>query len=65
VSTTVSLVEPTGAETQVFTQISGIHVNSVFRERHEFAPGETIYLRPDTARAHLFDAATGKRLVAS
>ncbi len=65
VATKVSLVEPTGAETQVFTQISGIHVNSVFRERHEFAPGETIYLRPDTARAHLFDATTGKRLVAS
>ena len=64
VATQVLLVEPTGAETQVFTQIAGIDVNSVFRERHAFAPGQTIYLRPDAKRAHLFDAGSGKRLAA-
>ena len=64
VATQVLLVEPTGAETQVFTQIAGVDVNSVFRERHTFLPGQTIYLRPDAQRAHLFDADSGKRLAA-
>jgi multiple sugar transport system ATP-binding protein len=62
VPTQVVVVEPTGADTQVFTKIAGVDVTSVFRERHPFQPGETIRLRPDTARAHLFDAATGVRL---
>jgi multiple sugar transport system ATP-binding protein len=62
VATQVLLVEPTGAETQVYTRIAGVDVNSVFRERHTFTPGQTIYLRPDASRAHLFDAGTGHRL---
>ena len=60
--TEVVVVEPTGADTQIFTKIAGIEVTSVFRERHAFRPGETIRLRPDPARAHLFDAASGIRL---
>jgi multiple sugar transport system ATP-binding protein len=35
----------------------------VFRERHLFKPGSTIYLRPDVNRAHLFDAQSGKTLM--
>ncbi|MBK6008871.1 sn-glycerol-3-phosphate ABC transporter ATP-binding protein UgpC [Ramlibacter ginsenosidimutans] len=62
VATAVVVVEPTGADTQVFTKIAGVEVTSVFRERHEFRPGEIIRLRPDPARAHLFDAGTGMRL---
>ncbi|HEX2545347.1 MAG TPA: sn-glycerol-3-phosphate ABC transporter ATP-binding protein UgpC [Ramlibacter sp.] len=58
----VVVVEPTGADTQVFTRLAGVEVTSVFRERHAFRPGETIRLRPDPARAHLFDAASGVRL---
>ena len=58
------VVEPTGAETQVYTKIAGVEVTSVFRERHDFKPGETIRLKPDAARAHLFDAASGMRLAA-
>ena len=64
VPTEVIVVEPTGADTQVFTKIAGVEVTSVFRERHEFRPGITIRLKPDPSRAHLFDAANGKRLVA-
>jgi len=64
VATEVVVVEPTGADTQVFTKIAGIEVTSVFRERHHFKPGETIRLRPDPSRAHLFDAASGMRLAA-
>jgi hypothetical protein len=32
----VVVVEPTGADTQVFTKIAGVEVTSVFRERHTF-----------------------------
>ena len=59
----VVVVEPTGADTQVFSKIAGVEVTSVFRERHEFRPGETIRLKIDADRGHLFDAATGARLV--
>jgi len=58
----VVVVEPTGADTQVFTRLAGVEVTSVFRERHEFRPGEIIRLRPDPVRAHLFDAESGVRL---
>ena len=64
VPTEVVVVEPTGADTQVFTKIAGVEVTSIFRERHDFRPGATIRLKPDTSRAHLFDAASGKRLAA-
>ena len=64
VPTEVVVVEPTGADTQVFTKIAGVDVTSVFRDRHAFRPGEVIRLRPDVTRAHLFDAATGVRLAA-
>ena len=60
--TEVVVVEPTGADTQVFTKIAGVEVTSVFRDRHDFRPGELIRLRPDPLRAHLFDAASGERL---
>ena len=60
----VVVVEPTGADTQVFCKIAGVEVTSVFRERHDFKPGITIRLRPDASRAHLFDAANGARLAA-
>ena len=62
VATEVVVVEPTGADTQVFTNIAGVEVTSVFRDRHAFRPGEMIRLRPDPRRAHLFDAGSGARL---
>ena len=58
----VVVVEPTGADTQVFSKIGDAEVTSVFRERHEFSAGEAIRLLPDHDRSHLFDAATGKTL---
>jgi multiple sugar transport system ATP-binding protein len=58
----VVVVEPTGADTQVFTKLAGVEITSVFRDRHDFRPGEVIRLRPNAARAHLFDAASGVRL---
>jgi multiple sugar transport system ATP-binding protein len=58
----VVVVEPTGADTQVFAKFGDTELTAVFRERHDFKAGDMIRLRPDPARAHLFDAATGKAL---
>jgi multiple sugar transport system ATP-binding protein len=59
---TVVVVEPTGADTQVFAKIGGTDVTAVFRERHDFRAGDSIRLVPDHERTHLFDAESGKSL---
>jgi multiple sugar transport system ATP-binding protein len=59
---TVVVVEPTGADTQVFAKFGATEVTAVFRERHDFRSGETIRLVPDHERMHLFDAESGKSL---
>jgi multiple sugar transport system ATP-binding protein len=60
----IIVVEPTGSETQVFAKLGGEEVVAVFRERHQFKPGDKVRLKPDSHLAHLFDEATGKRLAA-
>jgi multiple sugar transport system ATP-binding protein len=60
----VVVVEPTGADTLVSCRHQGTDLSVVFRERHNFAPGSTIHLLPDTLHAHLFDAGSGMRLAA-
>ncbi|HEX4944239.1 MAG TPA: sn-glycerol-3-phosphate ABC transporter ATP-binding protein UgpC [Usitatibacteraceae bacterium] len=59
----VVVVEPTGMDTQVFGKYGDVELTAVFRERHEFTAGESIYLVPDHARTHLFDAGSGKSLM--
>ena len=58
----IIVVEPTGSETQVFAKLGGEQVVAVFRERHQFNPGDKVRLKPDPTLVHLFDEATGKRL---
>ena len=58
----VVVVEPTGADTLVFSKIAGVHTCAVFSERHEFHPGQEIRLQPRLDVVHLFDAASGKHL---
>jgi multiple sugar transport system ATP-binding protein len=58
----IVVVEPTGSETQVFAKLGGEEVVAVFRERHQFNPGDKVRLKPDPALVHLFDETTGKRL---
>ena len=58
----VVVVEPTGPEIQVAARIAGHNIIAVFRERHNFKPGDKIRLKPDPKLVHLFDEATGKRL---
>ncbi|MFT3721603.1 ABC transporter ATP-binding protein [Pseudorhodoferax sp.] len=60
----VAVLEPTGMDTFVACRHEGAELSAVFRERHDFAPGTLIHLQPDIARAHLFDAGTGRRLAA-
>ena len=43
----IVVVEPTGSETQVFAKLGGEEVVAVFRERHQFNPGDKIRLKPD------------------
>ena len=64
IATQIAVVEPTGADTFVVCRHGGKELSVVFHERHAFTPGSTIHLQPDTERAHLFDAGTGRRLAA-
>jgi multiple sugar transport system ATP-binding protein len=58
----VVVIEPTGSETQLFARVGGQEIVAVFRERHDFAPGQKIRLRPRAEVAHVFDASTGMRI---
>jgi multiple sugar transport system ATP-binding protein len=58
----VQVIEPTGAEIQVVAKLGDEEVIAVFRERHQFKPGDKIRLKPDPRLVHLFDAETGKRM---
>jgi multiple sugar transport system ATP-binding protein len=58
----VQVVEPTGSEIQIVAKLGGEEIIAVFRERHQFKPGDKIRLRPDQRLVHLFDEATGRRL---
>ncbi len=58
----VQVIEPTGSELQVVAKLGGEEIIAVFRERHQFKPGERIRLKPDPRLVHLFDETTGKRL---
>jgi multiple sugar transport system ATP-binding protein len=58
----VVVVEPTGSETQLFARLGGQEIAAVFRERHEFVPGQRIRLRPRSDCLHLFDPSSGQRI---
>jgi multiple sugar transport system ATP-binding protein len=59
---TVEVVEPLGADTLVFTTMSGQPVVARVRPDVRPKPGDTVGLRLNVGRAHLFDAASGKAL---
>jgi multiple sugar transport system ATP-binding protein len=58
----VTVIEPTGSETQVFAKIGASKIVGVFRERVSARPGERIAVTPEPQLVHLFDSATGNRL---
>ena len=58
----ISVLEPTGLETQVFAKVGAQKIVAVFRQRMTARPGEMLPMTPEAASAHLFDAETGARL---
>lgn len=59
---TVVVIEPTGSETHVVLRMGQRDIVAVFRERHAFAPGQTVHLRANADHIHMFDTETGVRL---
>jgi len=60
----VVVVEPTGADTQLYCRFNTQELTSLVRERVTCRAGDRVTLGPDLAHAHVFDAATGARLTA-
>jgi len=60
----VVVVEPTGADTQLYCRFNKQEITATIKDRTNCRPGDRIHLVPDLARAHIFDAAGGRRLVA-
>jgi multiple sugar transport system ATP-binding protein len=58
----VSVLEPTGQETQVFAKVGTHKIVAVFRQRLSAKPGETLPMMPEVGLAHLFDEKTGARI---
>jgi multiple sugar transport system ATP-binding protein len=58
----IQVVEPTGSELQVVAKMGPDDIIAVFRERHQFTPGDKIRLKPDPRLVHLFDETAGSRL---
>jgi len=59
---TIAVVEPTGSETHVVLRLGNSEIVALFRERHQFEPGQMVHLRPRVDQVHLFDAASGERI---
>jgi multiple sugar transport system ATP-binding protein len=58
----IAVIEPTGSETMVVVRMGEEEVVALFRERHQFAPGQTVHLRPRIEQVHLFDSQSGQRV---
>ncbi|MEO6748698.1 MAG: sn-glycerol-3-phosphate ABC transporter ATP-binding protein UgpC [Casimicrobiaceae bacterium] len=63
VSATVTVVEPTGAETELLVQAGGAPIVLVTHGRTSVRPADRIGLAVDPAMVHVFDRASGRRLV--
>ncbi|MBR0932348.1 ABC transporter ATP-binding protein [Bradyrhizobium jicamae] len=56
----VSVVEPTGPEIHIYTDVGGQEVCAITQERLELSPDDAIMLVPALDRIRLFDPATGR-----
>ena len=59
---TIRLVEPTGAETQVFLTLGDDELIGAFRDWTLLDPGTRLPFRIQRSKIHLFDGTTGNRL---
>ncbi len=60
--TEVVVVEPTGADILVIGRTAGQELRASFHDRHDFRPGQRIWLNPRLDTVHLFDQETTRRL---
>jgi multiple sugar transport system ATP-binding protein len=58
----VEVIEPTGADTQVFVRIGDQLITVVQHDRVQLKEGDPVGLQVDLANAHVFDAKSGKRI---
>ena len=58
----ITVIEPTGSEIHVNGRAGGQGIVAIFRDRHDFVPGQEIALAPMPGLVHLFDAGTGARI---
>jgi multiple sugar transport system ATP-binding protein len=56
----VSVVEPTGPEMHIYTELAGTEICAVSRDNLDYGPGQEIRLSPKLDRVHLFDQESGK-----
>ncbi|MEC5320180.1 sn-glycerol-3-phosphate ABC transporter ATP-binding protein UgpC [Brenneria populi subsp. brevivirga] len=59
----VDVTEPTGVETLLTVKAGGETLTCTFRQRLDLAPGDGLGILPDIHRIHLFDAASGQRIL--
>ncbi|UVK41323.1 sn-glycerol-3-phosphate ABC transporter ATP-binding protein UgpC [Mesorhizobium sp. AR10] len=59
---TVSVLEPTGSETQIFAKLGEDAIDAIVKDRLTVRPGEEVMLRIDPRRVHIFDRQSGARL---
>ncbi|MER9153376.1 sn-glycerol-3-phosphate ABC transporter ATP-binding protein UgpC [Mesorhizobium opportunistum] len=58
----VSVLEPTGSETQIFAKLGEDAIDAIVKDRLTVRPGEEVRLRIDPRRVHIFDRQSGARL---
>ncbi|MCP4305659.1 MAG: TOBE domain-containing protein, partial [bacterium] len=58
----VDVVEFTGREIELFGMREDVQVCVLLRERQRFSPGDTVWMKPDQARSHVFNAETGNNI---
>ncbi|AHG18532.1 sugar ABC transporter ATP-binding protein [Chania multitudinisentens RB-25] len=59
---TITAIENTGSDMQLFCNTGGGAFTSVFKQRLDVQEGETVWLQPKLAGIHIFDAESGQRV---
>jgi len=62
ITATVTVIEPTGPETHIYSDLAGVELCAVARDRLDLEPGSAVHLTPLSDRIHLFDEASGKAI---
>ncbi|RYH07562.1 ABC transporter ATP-binding protein [Tropicimonas sp. IMCC6043] len=62
VPASVKVVEPTGANVEVFFELAGQDICAVFNERYPLSPGDQAALSWSPDKIHLFDRESGNRV---